>query len=628
MNINQFQEIIFIDFEFHTDENLQPKPICMVTHELLSNKTSKLWLYDQAPSTVPFTIDGNALYVAYYSSAEIGCHLALDWELPVHVLDLYVEYRNLTNGLKLPYGRGLLGALTHFGLDSMLASEKKEMRDLAIRGGPYTSVEASELMDYCAEDVFALAKLFPKMIGRINLGQALIRGRYMSAVAQMEHNGIPIDMQLLEDLKNNWDTVKLQLIEEVDKEFKCYDGMTFKTERWEQYLAKHQIPWSYTESGNLKLDDDTFKDACKSYPHLQPLRDLRYLLGQLKLNSLAVGEDGRNRCLLSPFQSRTGRNQPSNSKFIFGPAVWLRGLIKPEPGKALAYVDWSQQEFGIASALSNDEKMKAAYLSGDPYLEFAKQADAVPMDATKKSHKREREQYKACVLATQYGMSYHSLALRINDIPLKAKRLLDKHRETYSTFWQWSDNAVNTAILHGRLQSVFGWQLHVESGYNVRMLQNYLMQANGSEMLRLGCILALERGVKVLAPIHDAILIEAPVNEIEKAVEITQQALIDASKIILNGFELRSDADVVKYPQRYMDERGVETFDKIMKIIYKEDCSHEQLGNNGLDGDSCGTVGGDETASPTEEVDEGEQNTIYPRTNRLRLGYASFGFEH
>jgi hypothetical protein len=57
-----------------------------------------------------------------------------------------------------------------------------------------------------------------------------------------------------------------------------------------------------------------------------------------------------NRTLLSAFRARSGRNAPSNSKFIFGPSVWLRGLIKPAPGYALAYVDWQQQEFGIAAA--------------------------------------------------------------------------------------------------------------------------------------------------------------------------------------------------------------------------------------------------------------------------------------
>src|SRR5262249_6482488 len=144
-------------------------------------------------------------------------------------------------------------------------------------------------------------------------------------------------------------------------------------------LALQGIPWPRLDSGRLALDDGTFRDLARAYPEqIGPLRELRYALSQLRLNDLAVGPDGRNRVMLSAFQSRTGRNQPSNSKYIFGPAVWLRGLIQPGPGQAVAYIDWEQQEFGIAAALSGDPAMREAYLSGDPYLAFAKQAGAVP----------------------------------------------------------------------------------------------------------------------------------------------------------------------------------------------------------------------------------------------------------
>ncbi len=134
-----------------------------------------------------------------------------------------------------------------------------------------------------------------------------------------------------------------------------------------------------------------------------------------------------------PSARAPGRNQPSNSKFIFGPSVWLRGLIRPRPGWGLAYVDWSQQEFGIAAALSGDPAMMEAYRSGDPYLAFAIQAGAVPRTATKKTHEAEREQFKACVLAVQYGMGEASLAARINQPVARARQLLALHRHTYRT---------------------------------------------------------------------------------------------------------------------------------------------------------------------------------------------------
>src|SRR5262249_20836997 len=165
--------------------------------------------------------------------------------------------------------------------------------------------------------------------------------------------------------------------------------------------------------------------------------------------------------ILSAFRSRTSRNQPSNTRFIFGPSVWLRGLVKPPPGQGLAYIDWKQQEFGIAAALSGDGAMQAAYLSGDPYLAFAKQAKAVPDTATKEAYGSQRELFKQCVLAVQYGMEARSLAMRIVRPEIVARDLLRAHHETYRRFWAWSDAALDAAMLTGSLQTVYGWHVHV-----------------------------------------------------------------------------------------------------------------------------------------------------------------------
>jgi DNA polymerase-1 len=322
------------------------------------------------------------------------------------------------------------------------------------------------------------------------------------------------------------------------------------------------------------MRDDTFREMARANPKIAPLRELRVALSQMRLSELAVGGDGRNRCLLSAFRARTGRNQPSNSRFIFGPAVWLRSLIKPEPGCGIAYIDWSQQEFGIAAALSGDPAMKAAYQSGDPYLEFAKQAGAVPQDATKENHKAERNQFKACVLAVQYGMGAESLAQRIGQPVIRARELLKLHQQTYRVFWKWSDGAVDYAMLHGRLWTVFSWTVQTGSNPNPRFLRNFLMQGNGSEMLRLACCLLTEAGIKVCAPVHDAVLIEAPLEFLPEIIRQTKQIMADASAIILDGFRLRSNADVVHYPDRYQDERGSEMWNTVQDILANQNtCS-------------------------------------------------------
>jgi hypothetical protein len=343
--------------------------------------------------------------------------------------------------------------------------------------------------------------------------------------------------------------------------------LSFSSTRFAAWLSQAGIPWPRLPSGALDLSDDAFRQMARQYPAVAPLRELRHSLSQLRLNELAVGSDGRNRCLLSAFASRTSRNQPSNSKFIFGPSVWLRGLIQPGAGRAVAYLDWGQQEFGIAAALSGDTAMMAAYTSGDPYLAFAKQAGAVPPDATKTSHKVERERFKVCALAVQYGMGDKSLAEALGQPEICARNLLQLHRETYPKFWRWSQAAVDHAMLHGYLYTVFGWRVHVGAEVNPRSLANFPMQANGAEMLRLACCLATERGIEVCAPIHDALLIEADADAIEQAVADCGEAMREASEIVLSGFALRTDTKIIRHPERYSDPRGEHMWELVSELL-------------------------------------------------------------
>jgi hypothetical protein len=461
-----------------------------------------------------------------------------------------------------------LGALAYYGLNAMEAVEKEAMRELALRGGPWSAEERNALLSYCESDVLALSRLLAAMEPAIDFARAVAcRGRYMKAVARMESAGVPIDTKTLERLSNGWESIQDRLIEEVDHRFGVFDGRTFKADRWEKWVAQNDIAWPRLDSGALALDDDTFREMARSSADVALMRELRHALSRLRLSDLVVGTDGRNRTLLTPFRARTSRNQPSTSRFIFGPATWLRSLIKPELGRAVAYVDWSQQEFGIAAFLSGDPAMMEAYRSGDPYLAFAKQSGLVPPDATKESHRAQREGCKTCVLGVQFCMGPQALAARIGQPVAYARELLRLHREAYPTFWRWSDGAEAHAMLLNRIHTVFGWTLQVGADANPRSFRNFPCQANGAEMLRLACCLATESGISIVAPVHDAVMVEGPADAIDDIVVRMQQSMEEASEIVLGGFNLRSDAKVVRWPDRYMDERGREFWQRVTALL-------------------------------------------------------------
>jgi hypothetical protein len=217
------------------------------------------------------------------ASAELGCFRVLGWPMPVNILDLFIEFRDRTNGLTTPTGSSLIGALTYFGLDTIGAQEKTEMRELAMRGGSYSELERAALLDYCESNVAALQNLLPAMLPRIDLPRALLRGRYMAAAAAMEHNGVPIDTATLELLRAHWGDIQDDLIRAVD-DHGIYDGRTFKMDRWVRLLASKGIPWPMLESGQLDLGDGTFRQMAKAYAVVSPYRELRSALSDLRLN--------------------------------------------------------------------------------------------------------------------------------------------------------------------------------------------------------------------------------------------------------------------------------------------------------------------------------------------------------
>ena len=249
--LDAYPVIVVADFEFefggHTSfgdasrSGERPRPVCMVARELRSGQTWRLWRDEFGPLP-PFPIGPDALFVAFYASAELGCFRALGWPKPASILDLFVEFRDRTNGLSTPAGAGLVGALTYFGLDTIGSQEKDELRTLVLRGGPWSEQERTAILDYCATDIVALERLLPAMLPRIDLPRALLRGRYMAAAAAMEHNGVPIDLATLSLLREHWTGIQDDLIRAVD-DHGIYDGRTFKIDRWAYFVAAQGIPW-------------------------------------------------------------------------------------------------------------------------------------------------------------------------------------------------------------------------------------------------------------------------------------------------------------------------------------------------------------------------------------------------
>ena len=550
-----FRRAWVTDFEYQQFDGERPTPHCMVRRCVLTGITEKLWLEPGMPS--PFSGAKDELMIAYAADAELGCFSVLGWAAPAFVLDLFPEFLRMRNGWpRVRDHDGLIDAMAFFGLPSLGADEKDRLRRLAMRGGPYTEAERRALLEYCLTDVIATEMLLKRLLFAAGLEaqaifeQALIRGGYLVAVAAMRAYGVPINCALLKRLVKHWGQLKLALIERLGAPYGVYENGHFRAHLFTDLLGRLDLLeiWPGTENSNaLSLSEDTFSDMAQIYPVLSDLHQLRQTLGQLRLMDLAIGPDGRNRVYLAPYRTKTSRNDPSNSQFVYGGAKWIRNLILAPRGYGLAYCDWTAQEVGIAAALSGDGALWEAAASGDPYTAFGKAIDCLPGDATKDTHPEERALFKIIVLGVLYGMTAFGLARRANIAIAEAEDLLVRLRETYPRYWDWAKRNSDAALLGYPLTTRLGWTLHYAedslADASERTAVNFPMQANGAEIMRQAAIRGVRAGIVLCAPIHDAFLLEARADELADASRTFRRIMADSAEAVLgSGYRIEADS--------------------------------------------------------------------------------------
>ena len=115
--------------------------------------------------------------------------------------------------------------------------------------------------------------------------------------------------------------------------------------------------------------------------------------------------------------------------------------------------------------------------------------------------------------------------------------------------------------------SSIGPSITARKKINPRSIRNWVAQAHGAEIMRLACVLAILRGIRVCCPVHDALVAECRIEDLESTVEALQAAMAEASRVVLGGFTLRTEVKTISYPGRFEDPRGVNMWNTIWSLI-------------------------------------------------------------
>jgi DNA polymerase I len=546
-------------------------PLCRVAIEIRSGRTVRQWQDELGPFS-PYGRD--ALFGSYSLPAEFGFHLRRGWSEPAHAIDALVEFRHHINDGR-DRDRSLGGALNFFGLESLDLANKKDMRDRILQGPAFTEQEKRDILDYCEDDVKALARLLPRLIPTIrSWPHALLRGRVQWAMAKIEQRGLPIDLPLLTRLRRHWDGMRADMVSALDPfgVYEIIDGVAhWRMERFEAFVAHYNLHWPRLASGKLRTDDETFREMAMLYPLVNPLRELRCSLSKLKLNSLAVGADARNRTPLWAYGTKTARCAPSTAKYVFGPAKWLRFSVAPLLRLALIHRDYRQQEVRIAAIVSGDDALLAACESGDVYLGIAEQIGLLGDSMNDEECAAVRDLAKIVVLSIQYGAGAYSLAALTGLTRAEAHEILARMRARFHRFYDFMHSVGDHAGLNLEISTCFDWRLKCPSGSNPRTIRNFPMQSAGAMILHTACLLAERRGVEIVAPIHDAFVAQCDTRDVEDVSATLDRVMRDASAVVLRGYELPTDCQIVRPGGRYFDKRGKAMWDTVTRLLAKQE---------------------------------------------------------
>jgi hypothetical protein len=530
-----YRRVLCGDFEFGEKPHGVPDARCGVflefySGELITLRGDELATLRQAP----FDTSPDTLFCAYNAEAEMSVFLELGWQAPRAILDLWPEFRAITNGRRRPSDKTrLVDMLAYYGIFSIDVEAKDLMHDLARRGPPYTPEEWDVLITGCRKDVEALRALLAEPRVQADLAkrhprEMLHTGRFMAAVARKTRHGMPCDGPGLTAVMKQQEGLALAVAEHFEARYHwgIYDQGSFRYAALERWLDRENIrdlPRT-RKSKRPQLKTEVLMQYEVKNPKLTPLRQCMHLIDLISKFNIPVYGDGRTRYFANSFGSITGRDQPGTTRNLFSLPKLFRPYIMAGEGEGFAYIDVSSQEIWLAAMLSGDQQLWEAYLH-DIYVQSLIAVGQLPPGATRETHPAERDKLgKPFVLGTNYGQRKYGLSARLNISEHSAETILRRYGRAFPRFHQWRQGIVNGALGRNKTYvTKLGWPYWTGGLRSARSMMNFPMQAAGGDWMRTALIALTEAGIGVCAAVHDGFLVSGPAKELD---EIVRQAVL------------------------------------------------------------------------------------------------------
>ena len=435
-------------------------------------------------------------------------------------------------------------------IKTLIGSGKKQLS--------MADIEAKVVSDYAAEDAdvtFQLAQLFKKELENLELQELTysIEFPLIRVLAHMEMTGAKIDTQLLKELSVVMDAeiqnLEKEIFEKADEKFNLNSPQQLGLVLFE----KLKLPSGRkTATGKYSTSEDVLSNLAVKYEIADLILSYR-TLSKLKstyidaLPKLINPQTGRIHSDFNQHIAATGRLSSSNPNLQNIPIRTSRGkeirkAFVPEPGFVLISADYSQIELRVIADMANDKAMKQAFLENeDIHSRTAK--EIFHLESLIEVTSDHRRKAKEVNFGIPYGVSAYGLASRLGIENSEAKAMIKNYFDRFPGVKTFMGDCVVFAKQHGYAKTLTGRRRPIPeinaSNFNIRGFAertaiNSPIQGSAADLIKLAMLKfetekeKQELKTKMILQVHDELVFEAPIEEVELAKSIIVNAMESA----------------------------------------------------------------------------------------------------
>lgn len=384
-------------------------------------------------------------------------------------------------------------------------------------------------------------------------------------LAKMEHVGFCVDKKGIEEfgksLSSRINELTDLIYKEVGHEFNINSPKQLGVALFEELKlpCKKKTKSGYSTNAEVLESlryDHAVIEYILEYRSLTKLKST-YCDGLLKV----IAPDGRIHTSFNQVETRTGRIsslEPNLQNIPIRTPLGreLRKFFIAGDGETLIDADYSQIELRVLADLSNDENMINAFNSGvDIHTTTASQVFGLPVDMITKEL---RSRAKAVNFGIVYGIGAFSLAKDIGVSRKEAQEYINNYLATFSGVDKYMNHMIELAKERGYSETLFNRRRylpelsssnHMLRAFGERVARNMPIQGTAADIIKIAMVKVDKRLTdenmksRLILQVHDELIVEAPEDEAQKALEIVTQEMENACKMKVC---LRADGKIGK----------------------------------------------------------------------------------